>query len=146
DMAATLAHELAHAVTHDACSGMPRDVREFVAASVAYAGCSQFGLDLSLRSVDDDAGWLDDQEAFRVGMAAIHDAAASRIDAIELPSKILSRAPHPRPTVVIRPNTALSEARVTFRSTRSRIALLMRHDFLARPASRHASGTHVEPC
>jgi predicted HD phosphohydrolase len=31
DMAATLAHELAHAVTHDACTGMPRDVCDVVA-------------------------------------------------------------------------------------------------------------------
>ena len=82
-MAATLAHELAHAVTHDACSGMPRDVCEVVAESVAYAVCSRFGLDLSLRSVDYVAGWLDDPEAFRVGMAAIHDGAAALIDAIE---------------------------------------------------------------
>ena len=82
-MAATLAHELAHAVTHDACAGMPRDVCEVVAESVAYAVSSRFGLDLSLRSVDYVAGWLDDPEAFRVGMAAIHDGAAALIDAIE---------------------------------------------------------------
>jgi hypothetical protein len=46
-----------------------------------------FGLDLSLRSVDYVAGWGHpqghDPEAFRVGMAAIHDGAASLIDAIE---------------------------------------------------------------
>src|SRR5215203_641096 len=83
DMATTLAHELAHAVTHDACAGMPRDVCEVVAESVAYAVCSRFGLDLSLRSVDYAAGWMDDPDAFRVGMAAIHDGAASLIDAIE---------------------------------------------------------------
>jgi antirestriction protein ArdC len=83
DMAATLAHELAHAVTHEACAGMTRDVREVIAESVAYAVCSRFGLDLSLRSVDYVASWLDDPEAFRVGMAAIHDGAASLIDAIE---------------------------------------------------------------
>jgi hypothetical protein len=83
-MAASLAHELAHAVTHDACAGMTRDVCEVVAESVAYAVCSRFGLDLSLRSVDYVAGWLDDPEAFRVGiMAAIHDGAAALIDAIE---------------------------------------------------------------
>lgn len=82
-MAATLAHELAHAVTHDACAGMPRHVCEVVAESVVYAVCSRFGLDLSLRSVDYVAGWLDDPEAFRVGMAAIHDGAAALIDAIE---------------------------------------------------------------
>src|SRR5215203_2153000 len=79
----SLAHELAHTVTHDACVGMPRDVREVVAESVAYAVCSRFGLDLSLRSVDYAAGWMDDPDAFRVGMAAIHDGAASLIDAIE---------------------------------------------------------------
>jgi hypothetical protein len=78
-----MAGTLAHAVTHDACAGIPRDVREVVAESVAYAVCSRFGLDLSLRSVDYVAGWLDDPEAFRVGMAAIHDGAASLIDAIE---------------------------------------------------------------
>ena len=68
---------------HDACAGMTRDVREVVAESVAYAVCSRFGLDLSLRSVDYVAGWLADPEAFRVGMGAIHDGAASLIDAIE---------------------------------------------------------------
>jgi hypothetical protein len=87
DMAATLAHELAHAVTHDACAGMPRDVSEVVAESVASAVCSRLGLDLSLRSVDYVAGWGHpqghDPEAFRIGMAAIHDGAASLIDAIE---------------------------------------------------------------
>ena len=36
-----------------------------------------------IRSVEYVAGWLDDPEAFRVGMAAIHDGAASLIDAIE---------------------------------------------------------------
>ncbi len=83
DLAATLAHELAHAVTHDAMTSQPRDVREVVAQSVAYAVCSRFGLGLSLRSVDYVAGWLDEPEAFRVGLAAIHDGAASLIDAIE---------------------------------------------------------------
>jgi hypothetical protein len=81
----SLAHELAHAVTHDACTWMSWAVREVVAESVAYAVCSRFGLDLSLRSVDYVAGWLDDSEAFRLGMAAIHDGAASLIDAIEEP-------------------------------------------------------------
>jgi hypothetical protein len=42
---------------------------------------------VTLRSVDDVAGWGHpqghDPEAFRVGMAAIHDGAASLIDAIE---------------------------------------------------------------
>jgi hypothetical protein len=60
-----------------------RGVREVVAESVAYAVCSRFDLDLSLRSVDYVAGWLDDPEAFRIGMAAIHDGAASLIDEIE---------------------------------------------------------------
>ena len=82
DMAATLAHELAHAVTHNAAAELTRDVREVIAESVAYAVCSRFGLDLTLRSVDYVAGWMDDPEAFRIGMAAIHDGAASLIDAI----------------------------------------------------------------
>jgi hypothetical protein len=34
-MAATLAHEFAHAVTHDACAEMPRDVRDVAPESVA---------------------------------------------------------------------------------------------------------------
>jgi hypothetical protein len=46
-----------------------------------------FGLDMSLRSVDYVAGWGHpqghDPEAFRVGMAAIHDGAAALINAIE---------------------------------------------------------------
>jgi predicted HD phosphohydrolase len=87
DMAATLAHELAHAVTQDATAEMTRDVREVIAESVASAVCSRFGLDLSLRSVDDVAGWGHpqghDPAAFRVSMAAIHDGAASLIDAIK---------------------------------------------------------------
>jgi hypothetical protein len=49
---------------------MPRDVCEVIAESVAYAVCSRFGLDMTLRSVDYVAGWLD-------------DPAASLIDAIE---------------------------------------------------------------
>ena len=62
---------------------MPRGVREVVAESVAYAVCSRFGLDLSPRSAGYVAGWLDDPDAFQSGMAAIHDGAASLIDAIE---------------------------------------------------------------
>jgi hypothetical protein len=38
------------------------------------------------------AAWLDDPEAFRVGMAAIHDGAASFIDAIELEELATSTA------------------------------------------------------
>jgi hypothetical protein len=56
---------------------------EVAAESVAYVLCSQLGLDLSLRSGDYIASWLDDLEAFRIGMAAIRDGAASLIDAIE---------------------------------------------------------------
>ena len=82
DMAATLAHEIAHAVTHDTAAGMTRDIHELIAESVAYIVCSQFGLDLSLRSADYVAGWIDDPAAFRTGMAVIHDAAASLIDAV----------------------------------------------------------------
>jgi hypothetical protein len=82
-MTAPLAHEFAHAVTHEACAGLTRDVCAVVAESVAYAVCSRFGLDLSLRSVGYVAGWLDDPAAFRLGMAAIHDGAASLIDAID---------------------------------------------------------------
>ena len=70
-------------MTHDACAEKLRDVCEVVAESVAYAVCSRFGLDLSLRSVDYVAGWLDDPEAFRISVAAIHEGAASLIDAIE---------------------------------------------------------------
>jgi hypothetical protein len=86
-MAATLAHELAHAVTQDAMTSQPRGDHFADAKSVPYAVCSRFGLDLSLRSADDVTGWGHpqghDPEAFRVGMAAIHDGAASLIDAIE---------------------------------------------------------------
>jgi hypothetical protein len=35
-----------------------------------------------IRSVEYVAGWLDDPAAIRVGMAAIHDGAASLINAI----------------------------------------------------------------
>ena len=70
DRAATLAHELAHTVTHDATAELTRDAREVVAESVAYAVCSLSGLDLSLRSVDDVAGW---------GHPQGHDPAAFRV-------------------------------------------------------------------
>ena len=53
-------------MTQDACAAMTRNLREVVAESVAYA-----------------VGWLADPAAFRVGMAAIHDGAASLTDAIE---------------------------------------------------------------
>jgi hypothetical protein len=36
-----------------------------------------------LRSVDYVAGWLDDPDDFKAGMGAIHDGAASLIDAID---------------------------------------------------------------
>ena len=61
---------------------MTRDVYEVVAELVAYAVCSRFGFDMALRSVDDVAGWGHPQ-AFRVGIAAIHDGPALLIDAIE---------------------------------------------------------------
>jgi antirestriction protein ArdC len=91
DMAATLAHEIAHAVTHEPAAGMARDVHELIAESVAYVVCSQFGLDLSLRSTDYVAGWIDDPAAFRAGMAVIHHAAASLIDAVT--SALVASAP-----------------------------------------------------
>ncbi|MCC6421432.1 MAG: hypothetical protein IT429_24710, partial [Gemmataceae bacterium] len=43
----------------------------------------RFGLDLALRSTTYVASWLNDPKALRTGMTAIHDAAASLIDAIE---------------------------------------------------------------
>ena len=43
-------------MTPEAYAGMPREVREVVAESVAYAVCSRFRLDLSLRSGDDVTG------------------------------------------------------------------------------------------
>jgi hypothetical protein len=95
DLAATLAHELAHAVAHDAAAPLPRDVRAAIAASVAGIACQRFGLDPSLRSTHDVAGWLDDPDAFKLGMAAIHAAAASLIDAIDsaiVPADSLSLA------------------------------------------------------
>lgn len=41
-----------------------------------YADCSRCRLDLSLRSAAYVAGWLDDPDAVKTGMAAIHDGAA----------------------------------------------------------------------
>jgi hypothetical protein len=40
-------------------------------------------IQLTLRSAHYAASWLEDPAAFRRGMAAIHDGAASLIDAIE---------------------------------------------------------------
>ena len=55
------------AVTHDATADLTRDVREVVAESVAYAVCSRFGLDLTLRSVDQCDGNPMPGVAFRAG-------------------------------------------------------------------------------
>jgi hypothetical protein len=38
---------------------------------------------MELRSADYVEGWLDDPEAFKAGMAAIHGGAASLINAVE---------------------------------------------------------------
>jgi antirestriction protein ArdC len=83
DMAATLAHELAHAVTPESCAGMTRDQREVVAESIAYAVGSRFGLDMTLRSAHYVATWLDDAETFKTTMHAIHAGAAALIDALD---------------------------------------------------------------
>jgi hypothetical protein len=61
---------------------MSRGCREVVAESIACAVCLLAGLDLELRSVDDVASWLDDPDAFKAGMAAIHQGAASLISAV----------------------------------------------------------------
>lgn len=61
---------------------MTREVQELIAESVASIVCSQVGVDLSLRSADYVAHWIDDPAAIRAGMAVIHDAAASLIDAV----------------------------------------------------------------
>jgi hypothetical protein len=61
---------------------MPHAVHKLVADSVVYVVCSQVSLDLSLRSADDVAHWIDDPAAFRAGMVTVHDAAASLIEAI----------------------------------------------------------------
>jgi antirestriction protein ArdC len=82
-MAATAAHGLSHAVTHTATATMDQAGPGVVAESVAYVMCSRFGLNLELRSAHYVATWLDDPEAFRSGMAAIHDGAAALIDVIE---------------------------------------------------------------
>jgi divalent metal cation (Fe/Co/Zn/Cd) transporter len=85
-MAATLAREIFSALGTRGPAGlavsMPRDIHELIAESVAYIVCSQFGLDLSLRSTDYVAGWIDDLSVFRAGMTVIHDAAVSLIDAV----------------------------------------------------------------
>jgi hypothetical protein len=60
----------------------PRAVHKLVAESVVYVVCSQGGLDLSLRSTDDVAQWIDDPAAFHAGMAVTRDAAASLIDGV----------------------------------------------------------------
>ena len=83
DMAVTLAHELAHAVTQEAVASLSREVREVVAESVAYAVGTHYGLDLALRSTHYVASWLDDADAFKAGMAAIHDGAATLIAALD---------------------------------------------------------------
>jgi hypothetical protein len=82
-MAPILAPELAHDVTHETSAGFSRDIREVIAESISFAVCSRFGLDLSLCSAVYVTGWLDDPDGLKAGMAAIHDGAASLIDAIE---------------------------------------------------------------
>ena len=76
-------HELAHALTHESTRSLSRGGREVVAESIAYAVCSLSGLEMELRSVDYVAGWLDDPDAFKAGMAAIHHGASSLISAVE---------------------------------------------------------------
>lgn len=82
-MAATLAHELAHVVTHDACAKLARDRREVVAESVAYAVGSHFGLDMALRFAHYPASSLDDAETFKATMTVVHNGAATLIDALD---------------------------------------------------------------
>jgi hypothetical protein len=53
-----------------------------IAESVASAVCARFGPDLDRRSTHYVATWLEDPGAFKFGMAAIHDGAASLIDAL----------------------------------------------------------------
>lgn len=60
----------------------PATFTNSLASLVAYIVCSQLGLDLSLRSTNYGAGWIDDLSAFRAGMTVIHDAAASLIEAV----------------------------------------------------------------
>jgi hypothetical protein len=63
---------------------MARAMHELIAESVASIGCSQFGLNLSMRFTDCVTHWIDDPVAFRAGMAVFHDAAASLINAVAL--------------------------------------------------------------
>jgi hypothetical protein len=70
-------------MSRKATAAMRQELREALAESVAYAVGSRFGLDLALRSTTYVASRLNDPEAFRTGMAAIHDAATALIDAIE---------------------------------------------------------------
>ena len=64
------------------CSRRP-PCRPGLPVSPVTRGCSRFGLDLSLPSVGYVAGWLDDPDGFKARKAAIHDGAASLIDAVE---------------------------------------------------------------
>src|SRR5688500_15753105 len=89
-MAATLAHELAHAVTHVACTGAVRDPREVMAEAVPYAVGSHIGLDMALRSAHYVAAWLEYGETFRATMARIYDCAAVLVDALEKKSSLRS--------------------------------------------------------
>ena len=54
---------------------MPRDPREVVAASGAYAVGSHFRLDMALRSAHDVASWLDERETFKATSAIAHAVA-----------------------------------------------------------------------
>ena len=65
------------------CADMIRDHREVVAESVAYAVGSHFGLDMALRSAHYVASWLDEPETFKATMSAIHDGAATLVDALD---------------------------------------------------------------
>lgn len=68
---------------HEPTAALRREVREVVAEPVASAVGSRVGLDLALRSTTYVASWLDDPEALRADMGAIHGDTASLIDAVE---------------------------------------------------------------
>lgn len=78
----TLAHELAHAVTHKSF-GMSYATGEVLAESISYVVCGHFGFDTGVRSFVYVALWAKDEKVLYSNMATISKVAGAIIDALE---------------------------------------------------------------
>lgn len=91
----TLAHEIGHALMHDA-SELDRPLKELEAESVAFVVCRALGIDSGDYSFGYVAGWARDGDAaikaLKASAARIHDAAKAILDAVTADTKDLVAA------------------------------------------------------